>query len=119
MTDRFEASWVAETLGLPAPAAPRIFSAIVSDSRQVVPRSLFVALAGERVDGHDYVRVALEKGASGVLHGRDRAVSAGVALTFPVEDTLAAYRQLAARHRARFAGPVVCVAGSVGKTSTK
>jgi UDP-N-acetylmuramoyl-tripeptide--D-alanyl-D-alanine ligase len=85
------------------------------DSRTLAPGDLFVALRGENHDGHDYVNAALEKGAAGAVVERD--------LDSPslliVEDTLAALQKLAGWARCRWAGRVVAVTGSAGKTTTK
>ncbi|MCA9608324.1 MAG: UDP-N-acetylmuramoyl-tripeptide--D-alanyl-D-alanine ligase [Myxococcales bacterium] len=87
------------------------------DSRTVRPGSLFVALRGENHDAHDYVGVAVERGAAAVLVDRPVEVSGAAVLT--VEDTLAALGKLGAAHRGRFDLDVVGVTGSVGKTTTK
>ncbi|MCB9597960.1 MAG: UDP-N-acetylmuramoyl-tripeptide--D-alanyl-D-alanine ligase [Sandaracinaceae bacterium] len=87
------------------------------DSRTVRPGSLFVALRGENHDAHDYVGVAVERGAAAVLVDRPVDVSGAAVLT--VEDTLAALGKLGAAHRGRFDLDVVGVTGSVGKTTTK
>jgi len=85
------------------------------DSRTLAPGDLFVALRGENHDGHDYVNAALGKGAAGAVVERD--------LDSPslliVEDTLAALQKLAGWARCRWAGRVVAVTGSAGKTTTK
>jgi len=85
------------------------------DSRTLAPGDLFIALRGENHDGHDYVKVALEKGAAGALVDRD--LGSGALLI--VEDTLAALQKLAGWARCRWAGKVVAVTGSAGKTTTK
>jgi UDP-N-acetylmuramoyl-tripeptide--D-alanyl-D-alanine ligase len=85
------------------------------DSRQVVPGGLFVAVRGERVDGHDYAAAAVEAGAAAALVERPVGVPAVV-----VEDTVAALGSLARLVVARL--PDLCVigiTGSQGKTSTK
>lgn len=106
------------------------FSAVCVDSRNASPGSLFVALPGERTDGHRYVREALGRGASGVLVSEaglqlvQDAATLGV--DFPgtvcvvVPDTLAALQRLAAVHRERMQElRVIGVTGSNGKTTTK
>jgi len=85
------------------------------DSRLVEPGGLFVALSGERVDGHDYARQAMAAGAVAVLAARPVGVPAVV-----VEDVLAAYGRLATALVQRLPDlRVVAVTGSVGKTTTK
>ena len=89
------------------------------DSRTVAPGDLFVALAGPKFDGHDYVGAALERGAAAALVAR---VPAGVAADAPlllVADTMAALEDLGRASRRRSAAAIVGVTGSVGKTGTK
>lgn len=98
------------------------FSGISIDSRTVAEGDLFVALAGERFDGHDFAADALKK-ASGIIVNRDRAeavcaIAAGKTV-FSVVDTLQALQDIANASRKKFAGPVVAVVGSNGKTTTK
>lgn len=120
-TSAFDADWVAQQLNLPMPARAVQFTDVVADSRQIQSGSLFVCLHGERVDGHDFVAQAIAAGASGILAASGRLaapVPEGVVL-YEVADTLAAYRILSGKWRQRFSIPVICVAGSVGKTTTK
>lgn len=94
---------------------------VVIDSRAVVPGTLFVALPGEHVDGHEYVDAAAAAGATAALTTRDLP-DATIPLVV-VDDAAAALADLAreALARLRAAGEVVVVGitGSVGKTSTK
>lgn len=86
------------------------------DSRAVEPGDIFVALPGERADGRDFIDAAAEAGASAAL------VANPVDTVLPyivVEDTLTALLSLAEERRERFAGRVVAVTGSCGKTTTK
>ncbi|QDT16073.1 UDP-N-acetylmuramoyl-tripeptide--D-alanyl-D-alanine ligase [Alienimonas californiensis] len=85
------------------------------DSRAVRPGDLFFALPGERTDGHAHVAAALERGAVAAVVARE--VSVGPA--FVVPDPAAALARLGAWNRRRFAGPVVAVGGSHGKTTTR
>jgi UDP-N-acetylmuramoyl-tripeptide--D-alanyl-D-alanine ligase len=92
------------------------------DSREVVPGNLFVALPGERVDGHAYVGEALAKGAAAAIVDRppDGVDLGAVAATVvQVEDPLRALHAIAAAWRRRFDPLVVGVTGSIAKTSTK
>ena len=70
------------------------------DSRTVAPGELFFAVKGERLDGHDYVAAALEKGAAAVVVDR----TTGVAGELVVRDTLGALQRLAAWARGRWSG---------------
>jgi UDP-N-acetylmuramoyl-tripeptide--D-alanyl-D-alanine ligase len=96
---------------------PRPFAAsgISIDTRSLSPGDLFVALAGETRDGHDFVADALAGGAAGALVHRD----VPDLRVLRVDDTLAALRRLGGFARARFSGRLVAVTGSVGKTTTK
>ncbi|MBF6598962.1 MAG: UDP-N-acetylmuramoyl-tripeptide--D-alanyl-D-alanine ligase [Dehalococcoidia bacterium] len=96
---------------------PLRFRHAVVDSRTAGRGDLFVALPGERVDGHDFVADAARHGASGAIV--TRAVAAPLA-QYVVGDALAALQALATRRRAeRSRVKVVGVTGSVGKTTTK
>jgi UDP-N-acetylmuramoyl-tripeptide--D-alanyl-D-alanine ligase len=100
---------------------------ITTDSRAVTAGGAFLALRGERFDGHDYLAAATAAGASLLIVERGRAPSAGDASVVEVDDTLVAWGDLARAHlRAwRAAAPpdaprrVVAVTGSAGKTTTK
>jgi len=93
------------------------------DSRRVAPGNLFVALPGERTDGHRFLREAAAAGAAALLVSElppdDQLASLGDVTIVRVADTLAGLRAAAAAWRSRFAPLVVGVTGSVGKTSTK
>ena len=114
---------------------------VVIDSRLAMPGSLFVALQGERVDGHSFIADAVERGARAalVLHEKlagltleqaavvvDPATGAGLEQANPetlllitVDDPLGSLHRLASYHRGRFTPTVIGITGSVGKTSTK
>lgn len=96
------------------------FTAICTDSRKIVPGCLFVAIVGEKFDGHQFMDQAVQNGAAGVLCLEDRPAPVfKSAHVFRVKDTQEAYRQIAKAWRKKFSIPVICVAGSVGKTTTK
>ena len=94
------------------------FSDVCTDSRTLKSGDLFVALRGERYDGHDFVAKAAAAGAVAALidRGHAQAVRLPVAA---VEDTTAALGALAAHWRRQFDIPLVAVAGSNGKTTVK
>ncbi|HEX8963800.1 MAG TPA: Mur ligase family protein, partial [Rhodocyclaceae bacterium] len=97
-----------------------MFSAVGSDSRSIGPGQLFVALKGDKFDGHDYVAEVLGKGAAGALVNADWARAQGAGLpVVAVDDTRRALGRLAADWRRRFRIPVVAVTGSNGKTTVK
>ncbi len=120
------------------PIATTVITEAVIDSRQVIPGSLFVAVPGEKVDGHDFLAEAFGRGASFALVQRDvngsfrtldlRAVSSMDALPreslvpplcLRVENTIAALQQIARFWRRRLDLRVVGITGSVGKSTTK
>jgi UDP-N-acetylmuramoyl-tripeptide--D-alanyl-D-alanine ligase len=111
---------VREALALRAELArPELeFTGISTDSRAIVGGELYVALVGERFDGHDFVADALAAGARGAVVSRPVAGAPADAL-YPVEDTLVALGRLARHRRRALPATVVGIAGSVGKTSTK
>jgi UDP-N-acetylmuramoyl-tripeptide--D-alanyl-D-alanine ligase len=91
------------------------------DSRLVEPGRLFVALPGERTDGHEFVRDAVGAGAAAVIVSRDieGLATLGDVTVVRVADGLAALHAIAAAWRTRFDPLVVGVTGSIAKTSTK
>lgn len=101
---------------------------IWTDSRTLQENDVFLALAGERFDGHDYILQAASAGIKTFIVAerayRDRTQSARITLAsdldvIAVPDTLEAYGMLARFHRRRLDIPVVAVTGSVGKSSTR
>ena len=92
------------------------FSGVTTDSRSVDAGDLFVALAGERFDGHGFVGEAVRRGAAAALtaHRVEAQVPQLVAA-----DTRIALGKLAAHWRERFALPLVALTGSNGKTTVK
>lgn len=87
------------------------------DTRRLPPGSMFVALRTAQRDGHDFLGAAQAAGAAAALVARPRPDCGLPQLV--VGDPLAAFHAIARAHRRRFAGPVVGVTGSAGKTSTK
>jgi UDP-N-acetylmuramoyl-tripeptide--D-alanyl-D-alanine ligase len=90
------------------------------DSRTLQPGELFFAVKGERMDGHDFVQQALEKGAVAAVVRKD-ALARYVVKTglLAVPDTLVALQTLGAAVRRLWAKPLIGVTGSTGKTTTK
>ena len=122
--EHLSAKTLAEACGGAVVRGPQdvVLERVCTDSRQVQPGDLFVALKGPRFDGHDFIRDALARGARGVLVERARVGSLpddGSYAAVAVEDTLAALQRLAGWYRGRLRGWVVAVTGSVGKTTTK
>ncbi|MGL5080958.1 MAG: UDP-N-acetylmuramoyl-tripeptide--D-alanyl-D-alanine ligase [Microcoleaceae cyanobacterium] len=92
---------------------------VVTDTRTLKPGEVFVALRGERFDGHKFVETAIAQGAiCAVVESQFASTQVGLPL-LPVENTLVAYQKIAHRWRQQFSIPVVGVTGSVGKTTTK
>jgi UDP-N-acetylmuramoyl-tripeptide--D-alanyl-D-alanine ligase len=94
------------------------FVRVTTDTRALAPGDLFVALRGERFDGHDFVAQAMAAGAAAAIVERTRAASLPGNL-IAVDDPLRSLGVLARYWRARFAIPIAAVAGSNGKTTTK
>ncbi len=91
---------------------------VVTDSREVRPGNLFVALRGERFDAHRFAAQAAGAGASAVLVEQGTSLPDDVSV-IEVTDTLRALGDLARAHRASWTGKLIAVTGSVGKTTTK
>ena len=93
------------------------------DSRTAAPGDLFFAVRGERLDGHDYVVAAVERGAVAAVISRAKAASLpDAALAVPLliaEDSLIALQALASHMRRQWGKRVVAITGSAGKTTTK
>ena len=94
------------------------FTDVSTDSRALGPGALFVALTGERYDGHAYLGAARDGGARAAVVRRGTPPMSGLDL-LEVDDTLHAYGDLARARRDRVVGPVVAITGTNGKTSTK
>ena len=99
---------------------------VITDSRKVVPGTLFIAIKGEKFDGHTFVRRAFESGAAAVVAEADKLseLSAGLApeqlgRVVAVQDSVKALGSIAAAYRRELKMPVVGITGSVGKTTTK
>jgi UDP-N-acetylmuramoyl-tripeptide--D-alanyl-D-alanine ligase len=106
------------TRGDPGAAIARISI----DSRALGPGDLFVAIKGDRFDGHDFVSDAIRAGAIGAIVHHRPAGSGGAAqagLLIEVEDTTRALQDLAREVRRRSGSKVVAITGSAGKTTTK
>jgi len=94
------------------------FHGVTTDSRAIDAGDLFIAIKGERFDGHDYVAQAIARGAAAAL--TSRRIDAGLPIPqVIVADTRRALGELAADWRKRFAIPLVALTGSNGKTTVK
>ncbi len=106
-----------------------LIGSVAVDSRKVKENTLFVALAGERVDGHDFIHAALQSGASAIVAAMSRKEEARRAFSegwysksclVLVDSPLAALQALAREHRRRMKTLFrIGVTGSSGKTTTK
>ncbi len=114
---------VREALGIDpersAPAPPSLeFRSVSTDTRTVESGDLFVALRGERFDGHEFVAEAASKGARAAVVSRAVEPEQPLKL-YPVSDTLEALGKLARYRRRALSGSVIGVTGSSGKTTVK
>ncbi len=91
---------------------------VSTDTRAIAPGALFVALAGERFDAHDFLAQAVSAGAGALLVADEGKLPAGIPAVV-VDDTRLALGCLAAAWRREFTLPVIAVTGSNGKTTTK
>ncbi|WP_129628166.1 UDP-N-acetylmuramoyl-tripeptide--D-alanyl-D-alanine ligase [Candidatus Oscillochloris fontis] len=139
-------AWSRQMPYIPPQWQELVFGETVIDSREVEPGTLFVALAGERTDGHIFLPDVIARGALGALVSRTEiearatilartarrwalvdpvtgagldAATPGACLLIAVDDPLMALQRLSAYHRRQFTPTVVGITGSVGKTSTK
>ncbi|NJR66024.1 MAG: UDP-N-acetylmuramoyl-tripeptide--D-alanyl-D-alanine ligase [Leptolyngbyaceae cyanobacterium CRU_2_3] len=110
----------ATSLNLSDDILPLLATGMVTDSRNVQPTQVFLALRGERFDGHGFVLAAIQQGAIAAIvdHIVDQSVSTHLPLIL-VKDTLQAYQAIARWWRDQFQIPVIAITGSVGKTTTK
>lgn len=95
-------------------------TSLSTDTRTLLPGACFIALVGDRFDGHDFIDEAVAHGAAAVVTRADktRPLPQGVA-SIAVDDTLLALGRIARGYRLQFPVPVVGVTGSNGKTTTK
>ena len=107
------------------PPAELVDPVVVIDSREVKGGELFVALKGERTDGHSYIDTVFEHGASWAMVSRewheahDSLMPPAGKGFIVVPDSVAGLQQLARSYRSKFSIPVVAIGGSNGKTTTK
>ena len=88
---------------------------VSQDTRMIGPGMLYVALVGERFDGHDYVREAFQKGAVAALVSESyRGEEPGLLF---VQEPLVALHKIAAAYRQSWSGSAIGITGSVGKTT--
>ncbi len=102
---------------LPGPEGSRAIASVCTDSRQVAPGDLFVCLKGERFDAHSFAEQVAKAGAAAIVASRPLPGAACPVIL--VEDTLKALGQLARCWRDGFAGKVLAITGTAGKTTVK
>ena len=110
-------SEVAAMLGVPFNGSVAGVMRVSTDSRNIQPGDLFIALRGEKFDGGAFASQALQQGAAGVV--LDRTQAPDITSAIRVDDTRLALGRLAAAWRQRFDIPVVAITGSNGKTTVK
>jgi UDP-N-acetylmuramoyl-tripeptide--D-alanyl-D-alanine ligase len=127
---------VLEALTSVRPNASAIITEAAIDSRQVIPGSLFVAIPGEKTDGHDYIADAFKRGASFALIQKDvdasfptldlrdglsadTTLDQNASLCLRVDNTISALQQIARFWRRKLDLRVIGITGSVGKSTTK
>lgn len=95
---------------------------VTTDSRQKVKKALFIPIIGEKFDGHNYVKQALDNGSVAVLWDKNIALPGFIPTNFPVfyvDNTLTSLQILAAKYRNEVNPIVIGITGSNGKTTTK
>ena len=117
---------LAKTVGgkLIAGRPEAVVSAVGIDSRRVAPGELFIAIKGERHDGHDFMIQSIAAGAAGVMGERFTAdqlecIAQRARFAVLVDDTLLAVQRMAAAYRSSLNATCVAVTGSTGKTTAK
>ncbi len=110
---------VAATGGRPEGLSDGPLSSVSIDSREIAPEALFVAIKGDKLDGHDYVEAALAAGASAALVSEEWFRAHPTQKVIVVADPLEGLRALGRAARARSRALIVAVTGSAGKTTTK
>src|SRR5205085_6467284 len=86
------------------------------DSRNIKPQELFIAIRGEKFDGHNFIELAKQHGAAAAIV--DHAIDTDLPLVL-VHNTRKALGGLAKHHRSQFSIPIIALTGSSGKTTTK
>lgn len=109
---------VSEALG-GGPGGAAALTSVSTDTRTIEAGSVFVALRGERFDGHQFVREAVAAGAAALVVDDDSVAGTLPVPVYVVPDTLLALADLARARRRAWGGRIVAIAGSNGKTTTK
>jgi UDP-N-acetylmuramoyl-tripeptide--D-alanyl-D-alanine ligase len=118
VTFRLDERAVRGVLGLGGGSSAVPYTGLSTDTRTLARGALFVALAGERFDGHDFLEAARDAGAAAAVVRTGTPPVAGLTL-HEVPDTLHGWGLLARARRRTLPGPVVAITGTNGKTATK
>jgi len=110
---------VAATGGRPENLSDGPLLSVSIDSREIEQEALFVAIKGDKLDGHDFVKAAIDAGASAAIVSEDWFRANGGEKLIVVPDPLEALRGLARAARSRSKALFIAVTGSAGKTTTK
>lgn len=105
---------------LPGAFAERRFGPISTDTRTIGAGDFFLAIKGEKFDGHEFCKTAVERGAGGLIVNRDFSSEFDAKLpVLRVPEALRAYGDIAHHQRLTWGGRVIALSGSVGKTTTR
>ena len=107
----------ASIVNIPSSSLSQVIVGIQTDTRVLQPGEIFLALGGEKFDGHQFVEMAIARGAIAAIV--DYTYNYPNLPVIKVLNTLNAYQELAKWWRGQFEIPVIGVTGSVGKTTTK
>lgn len=110
---------VTQATGLNLEDLAQVAQGITTDSRAIQPGQLFLALRGERFDGHQFVETAIAQGAVAAIVDRQYSVADAALPLIQVDNTLQAYQAIGRWWRQQFKIPVIGITGSVGKTTMK
>lgn len=121
MMPAFSSTEVAEwSGGLWETTGPEVIEGVSNDSRSIEAGNLYFALKGRNFDGHDFIREAFEKGASGaVISGGQRSAAAIDLPLLCVDDPAKALRDIASAYRLKVDPEIVAITGSAGKSTVK
>ncbi len=100
-------------------SSSRTVKGVSIDSRKIKKGSLFIAIRGEKFDGHDFIDEAVKKGAACIIKEKNRPYRTKAPAVIEVKDTQKALGDIANFWRNKFSVPVIAVTGSNGKTTAK
>ena len=109
----------AKPLNITGSARSQAIPKVVTDTRELRAGEVFLALRGDRFDGHAFVESAIQQGAIAAIVDADSISGSETLPLLQVQDTLQTYQAIGRWWRDRFEIPVIAITGSVGKTTTK